>query len=119
MRYATAGAFRIALERRLLTAAQQTGLPVMRLRKLVVFDRLLAHLLVAAPDRWLLKGGLALDLRLGARARTTKDMDLARRDGEEAATADLLAAHALDLKGYLAFALRPIRWPKIQADSLG
>jgi predicted nucleotidyltransferase component of viral defense system len=103
MRYATAGAFRTALERRPLATAQQTGLPVMRLRKLVVFDRLLARLLVAAPDRWLLKGGLALDLRLGARARTTKDMDLARRGSEEAATEDLLAAQALDLGDYFTF----------------
>jgi hypothetical protein len=78
MKYATAGAFRTALEQRLSTASKQTGLSVQRLRKLVVFDRLLARLLVVAPDRWLPKGGLALDLRLGAKARTTKDMDLAR-----------------------------------------
>lgn len=65
MKYATPGAFRTALEQRLLTAAREAGLPVVRLRKLVVFDRLLARLLIAAPDRWLLKGALALDLRLG------------------------------------------------------
>ncbi len=77
----------------------------MRLRKLVVFDRLIARLLVVAPDRWLLKGALALDLRLGARSRTTRDMDLARRDDEAAATADLLAAQALDLADYFTFAI--------------
>lgn len=85
MRYATPGAFRTALERRLLTTAQQAKVPVVRLRKLVVFDRLLARLLLVAPERWLLKGALALDLRLGARSRTTKDMDLARQDCEAAA----------------------------------
>lgn len=105
MKYATPGAFRTALERRLLDAARQTGLPVVRLRKLVVFDRLLARLLIVAPDRWLLKGALALDLRLGARSRTTKDMDLARQDDEEQATADLLAAQALDLDDYFTFAI--------------
>jgi hypothetical protein len=102
MKYATAGAFRTALEQRLSTASKESGLSVQRLRKLVV--RLLARLLAAAPDRWLLKGGLALDLRLGTRARTTKDMDLARGDSEDAATADLLAAQALDLGDYFIFA---------------
>ncbi len=105
MRYSTPAAFRTALEQRLLTAAQQMNVPVVRLRKLVVFDRLMARLLVVAPDRWVLKGALALDLRLGARARTTKDMDLARWDTEEAATADLLAAQATDLGDYFSFAV--------------
>lgn len=73
MRYVTPGAFRTALERRLRDAARQTDVPLVRLRKLVVFERLLARLLLVAPDRWLLKGALALDLRLGARSRTTRD----------------------------------------------
>jgi predicted nucleotidyltransferase component of viral defense system len=105
MKYATAGSFRSALEERLRTVASQTNLPVLRLRKLVVFDRLLARLLTVAPDRWLLKGGLALNLRLGARTRTTKDMDLARRDDEATATADLLAAQSIDLGDYFVFAI--------------
>lgn len=105
MRYSTPGAFRTALEQRLLTAAKRMNVPVVRLRKLVVFDRLMARLLVVAPDRWLLKGALALDLRLGARARTTKDMDLAGWDTEAAATADLLAAQAIDLGDYFSFAV--------------
>ncbi|MDQ6832508.1 MAG: nucleotidyl transferase AbiEii/AbiGii toxin family protein [Chloroflexota bacterium] len=105
MKYVTPGAFRTALEQRLLTAAREADLPVVRLRKLVVFDRLLARLLVVVPDRWLLKGALALDLRLGARSRTTKDMDLARQDDEEAATADLLAAQAVDLGDSFTFAI--------------
>ncbi len=105
MKYATPGAFRTALEQRLLTMAHEANLPIVRLRKLVVFERLLARLLIVAPDRWLLKGALALDLRLGARSRTTKDMDLARRDDEEAATTDLLAAQAVDIDDYFAFAI--------------
>ena len=105
MRYATPAAFRTALERRLLAASQRDRVPLARLRKLVTFDRLLARLLVVAPGRWLLKGGLALDLRLGERSRTTKDMDLARRDDEDAATADLIAAQALDLGDYFTFAI--------------
>ena len=51
MRYASAGAFRTALERRLLTLAEQTGVPLVRLRKLVAFERLLARLMALAPER--------------------------------------------------------------------
>ena len=77
----------------------------MRLRKQVVFDRLLARLVTAAPGRWVLKGALALDLRLGERGRGTKDMDLERGDNEPAATADLVAAAALDLGDFFMFAV--------------
>ena len=105
MRYATPGAFRTALEQRLLTVAQQAQVPVVRLRKLVVFERLLARLIFVAPDSWLLKGALALDLRFGTRARATKDMDLAREGGEAAATADLLAAQAVALGDYFTFTI--------------
>ena len=55
-----------------------------RLRKEVAFDRLLARLLVVAPGRWVLKGGLALDFRFGERARTTRDIDLAIAGGRMA-----------------------------------
>ena len=80
MKYATAEPFRTALEDRLRQQAWAAGLPLVRLRKDVAFERLLARLLVAAPDRWVLKGGLALDYRLGDRARTTKDIDLGRQE---------------------------------------
>jgi len=103
VRYATAAAFRNALEQRLLTAARGADIPVVRLRKLVVFDRLMARLLVVARDRWILKGAVALHIRVGARFRTTRDMDLGRYDGEQAATADFLAAQALDLGDYFQF----------------
>ena len=105
MRYASAAAFRQALETRLRTASQSQGSSLFRLRKEVAFDRLLARLVVAAPGRWVLKGGLALDYRFGTRARTTKDMDLAGAAGEEAATADLLAAADLDLGDFFTFGI--------------
>jgi hypothetical protein len=92
MRYATPAAFRTALEARLLAHSKATRLALDRLRKQVVFERLLARLLVAAPGRWVLKGGFALDLRLGTRARSTKNLDVARGDAVEQATADLLTA---------------------------
>lgn len=76
MKYATGADFRRALESRLRMQSQREGAPLVRLRKLVAFDRLLARLLQAEPEAWVLKGGLALQLRLGQRARTTKDVDV-------------------------------------------
>jgi hypothetical protein len=109
MKYATPGAFRRALEQRLLTMARETDVPLMRLRKLVVFDRLMARLVVVAPNRWVVKGAAALLFRLGARSRTTKDLDLGRQDNEEAATADFLAAQSLDLGDYFTFVIERTR----------
>jgi len=76
MKYKTGAAFRQALEQHLLDRSRASGSSLVRLRKAVVFDRLLARLALAAPRRWVLKGALALDFRLGSRTRTTKDMDL-------------------------------------------
>jgi len=106
VRYASAGAFRTALEQRLLTQAKQTGVPLMRLRKLVAFDRLIARLVAAAPERWVLKGAVALHFRAGPRFRSTMDLDLGRYDDEPAAADDLLAAQALDLGDYFGFAIQ-------------
>src|SRR6266508_2983551 len=105
MRYAMAGAFRTALEQRLSSIADETGIPLLRLRKLIVFDRLMARLTVAAPNRWVVKGAVALLFRIGPEFRTTKDMDLARQDNEEAATDDLIAAQSIDVGDHFAFAI--------------
>jgi hypothetical protein len=106
VKYRTAAAFRAALEQRLLNLAQETGVPLLRLRKLVVFDRLLARLMAVAPDRFVLKGALALHFRLGPQFRTTKDVDLARQDDDEGANADFRAAEGIDLGDYFAFDIR-------------
>ena len=105
MRYTTAGAFRTALEQRLLRHANESGIPLVRLRKLVVFDRLMARLRLVAPDRWILKGAVALQFRAGPTYRTTKDIDLGRQDNEGAATEDFIAAQAVDLGDYFSFAI--------------
>ncbi len=76
MKYNSGAAFRRALEDRLRARSLQTGLPLVRLRKMIAFDRFLARLLLHQPDEWVLKGGLALQLRLGDSARTTKDIDM-------------------------------------------
>lgn len=105
MRYRSAGAFRQALETRLASRAAETRMSLARLRKLVVFDRLLARLLEVAADRWVLKGALALYFRYPTRARATKDMDLGRTDDEQAATKDLLRAQSVDLDDHFSFAV--------------
>lgn len=66
--YSTPAAFRSALESRLKNAARERNFTPMRLRKIVTFDRFLARLTSVAADRWLLKGGAALNFRLQDRA---------------------------------------------------
>lgn len=76
MRYATDVDFRVALEQRLANAAQERQVDVARLRRQAVFERILDRL-AADDSRWILKGGVALEVRLGDRARATRDLDLA------------------------------------------
>ena len=71
MKYASGRAFRQALEDRLRHQQRESGLPLARLRKTVAFERFLARL----DNRWVLKGGLALQFRT-LRPRTTLDIDL-------------------------------------------
>lgn len=73
--YATAEAFRRALEARLNKAAEAELIQVNRLRRQVAFDRLLARLFRFDPAPWVLKGGYALELRFRT-ARATVDIDL-------------------------------------------
>jgi len=106
MRYATAAAFRQALDDRLKAEAAKTGLGIARLRKRVAFELFLRRLVAVAPDRWVLKGALALDFRFHATARPTRDMDLGRADDEDAAVEDLAAAQELVLDDFFTFAAR-------------
>jgi len=73
--YATAGAFRRALEERLKGIAQTEQVDLSRLRRQVSFDRLLARLFRDDAAPWALKGGYALELRFKS-ARSTIDIDL-------------------------------------------
>lgn len=76
-RYQTARAFRVALEDRLKQMALTRGVDLMRLRRQVAFDRILARLFAAPAPQWLLKGGYTFELRLGSgAARVTRDLDL-------------------------------------------
>jgi len=77
--YETPKALRVALENRLLARSQDTGISLDRLRRRVLFERILARLQVAEPGLWVLKGGMALEVRLRDDARLTKDLDLGLR----------------------------------------
>ena len=76
--YATPAAFRQALEARLRRHAEERGEELMRIRRQVSFDRLLARVFADQDGPWALKGGYALQLRF-AEARTTRDVDLSLR----------------------------------------
>ena len=85
--YATAEAFRRALEERLNKAAETELVQVNRVRRQVAFDRLLARLFRIDPAPWVLKGGYALELRFRT-ARATVDVDLTVQKVTAATEAD-------------------------------
>lgn len=76
MRYSTPAAFRQALEERLRQRTRETGEPLSRMRKRIVFERCMSQLQGKPDGPWVVKGGFALELRLGMQARMTKDLDL-------------------------------------------
>lgn len=116
MRYRNAAAFRQALEQRLNARAAGDGARIARDRKRVAFDRLLARLNAAASDRWLLKGGFALDLRLRERARATRDVDIEWQTAEDELLDVLIDATSTDVGDY--FAIQAER-TTIPPDRLG
>ena len=99
--YDTPSSFKQALEVR-LRAQVQPGRDLDRLRQLLVFDRFLARIICEFEDAMVLKGGLALELRL-ARARTTKDVDVRFSGDPEMLLMRLQQAARLDLKDFLMF----------------
>jgi len=74
--YETADALRTALEHRLGEYSRERGIALDRLRRRVVFERIVARLHAAEPGRWVVKGGMALEVRLRDGARLTKDLKL-------------------------------------------
>lgn len=76
--YKTAVDLRRAIEARLKSDAETKGTDYGRLRGIVVFDRIATRLSASDQD-WVIKGGTALEFRLGLRARATKDLDLVLR----------------------------------------
>jgi hypothetical protein len=103
MKYRSGGAFRRALEDRLRAQSLESGMALVRLRKMVAFDRLVARLMLAQPDAWVLKGGFALQLRLGDRARTTKDIDVLLQTPHQDVHQLLARAASLDVGDWFRF----------------
>jgi hypothetical protein len=109
--YATAGAFRTALEARLNERARRDEVDLHRLRRQVSFDRLLARMFDPSQpvrDGWVLKGGYALEMRFHM-ARSTKDLDLTVRSAQGRAADStslrerLQLAASIDLRDFFAF----------------
>ena len=116
MKATTPQQFRASVESRLSAEASATGRSINRVRTLLVMERFLTRMV--APDAFVLKGGLALELRL-ARARTTRDVDvLARGDGDAAeALTRRAAALVPEPADHLEFAAAPNAGdPEIDGD---
>ena len=111
MKYHSGIAFRQALEARLLAKSKEADIPLAWLRKMVAFDRLLARLVADAPERWMLKGGLALHLRLGLAGRTTKDVDLMLTASIDDIHEILVSAALRDLNDWFRFMISPASRP--------
>lgn len=90
MTYETAAGLRQAIDARLNARAKVEHVEVNRLRRGLVFERVMARLNAGAPGEWVVKGGMVLEWRLGGRARATRDLDLVRR-GQAVAGPDLRA----------------------------
>jgi hypothetical protein len=84
MKYGNAARLRAALDQRLVQEANESGTNIARLRRRVAFERLLVRFALAPSGRWVLKGGVAVEVRLTDRARATKDLDLALWDVDSA-----------------------------------
>lgn len=117
MKYDSGAAFRRALEDRLRTMSLETGAPLVRLRKMVAFDRFLSRLFSLGSDQWVVKGGFALQLRLGANARTTKDIDLLVMDETQKIFPQLRNTGAINLGDWFTFEVMDATHPR--SDNIG
>lgn len=83
MKYASPAAFRSALNTRLRAQAAQAGTELSRLQRQLAYERFLTRLFTLVGETWILKGGYALELRLGGRARATRDLDFSAPGGTD------------------------------------
>jgi hypothetical protein len=104
MKYTSGSAFRQALEERLKGLQHTENISLVRLRKQIAFERFIARLQTVQPDTWILKGGLAMQLRLGVQSRTTKDIDLLNQELSPGSYRDsLIEAASQDLGDWFTF----------------
>jgi predicted nucleotidyltransferase component of viral defense system len=115
--YITPEAFKQALEHRLRRSSSLRH-PLPRQRQLLVFHRLLARVTAVLGHKSVLKGGLALELRL-AQARTTKDIDLRVTGSPHDLLARLQEAGRKDLGDFMIFEIVPDDdHPEIRTDGM-
>jgi hypothetical protein len=114
--YGTPIAFKTAVEQRLKNMIAE-GRDLERRRQLVVFDRFLARIVTEFGDAVVLKGGLALELRL-ERARTTKDIDLRMSGDANQLLSRLQQAGRLELGDFMGFEVGHHRHATIQGDGV-
>lgn len=88
-------ALRDSINHRLANVAAEQHVAPDRIRRHFVFQRILVRL--SATDGWVLKGGFALEVRLGLQARATKDLDLATVDDLDGAEVQDRLLDALDV----------------------
>ncbi|HET7499553.1 MAG TPA: nucleotidyl transferase AbiEii/AbiGii toxin family protein [Kofleriaceae bacterium] len=94
------------------------GPGIQRRRQLLVFQRLLARLVHGLGPQLVLKGGLALEIRLGG-ARTTADVDVVLFGAEAALLERLQALGQLDLGDFMTFEIQPRKdAPEITGDGV-
>jgi hypothetical protein len=74
-RYVDEAAFRRALEDKIRSSSRERSISVVRLRKEIGFQRLLARFIDCDSGAWALKGGVSLLWRVSAEARATRDVD--------------------------------------------
>jgi hypothetical protein len=105
----TPAAFRASVEARLRNEVRlHHGRDINRRRVLLVMERFIARLTHMLPDTTLLKGGLALELRLDG-ARTTRDIDVRVVGNPTDLAAQLRAVEAFrpDPEDFIEFAIAP------------
>lgn len=88
-------ALRDSINHRLANVAAERHVAPDRVRRHFVFQRILVRL--SAAEGWVLKGGFALEVRLGLQARATKDLDLAMLDDADGAEVQDRLLDALDV----------------------
>jgi Nucleotidyl transferase AbiEii toxin, Type IV TA system len=118
-RYRDPRAFKSALEDRLKRRALELEEDVSRLRQRSVFERFLARVVAHFGDRVVLKGGVALQLRIED-ARTTFDIDLRMSGNPSLLLEELNNAGRLALdEDFMSFTIVPDpRHPTFEGDGV-
>jgi nucleotidyltransferase AbiEii toxin of type IV toxin-antitoxin system len=118
-KYGEPADFKQALENHLKKHAAAAGVDIKWMRQRWVFERFLARLTLHFGDRVILKGGVALALRLPG-ARFTRDVDLRFSGSPERLAVELSAMGALRIdEDFLSITVEPDpKHPTIEADGL-